>query len=302
MSRLLPILLLSAACVTAAGTSTPSTPRAPFAVKVVGHGPPMLLIPGLSSSGEVWDEVVAHYQDRYTCHVLTLAGFAGQAPLTGEALLPAAHAGLIRYLQEQKLEHPVLVGHSLGGFLGLWVASSNPELVGQLVIVDSAPSLAALQAPSITPTEAQQQADQLRGQLRMATPDQRAMYARMASKMLVSAPAQAERVMTWSLKSDPDTVADAAYYVMTHDLRPDLGTVRAPTLVVGTWLSYRPYATREQLLERFTSQYARCPTCTVTLNDKARHFVMLDDPQGLLAQIDGFLRTSAASTPISQAP
>src|ERR1035441_2564425 len=49
----------------------------PFQVKVTGHGRPMILIPGLSSSGETWDTTVARYQDRFQCHVLTLAGFAG---------------------------------------------------------------------------------------------------------------------------------------------------------------------------------------------------------------------------------
>ena len=304
MSRLLPLLLLATACATTTGsTGGPSSAaaRRPFDVKVVGHGPPMVLIPGLASSGEVWNEVVAHYQDRYECHVLTLAGFAGQPAISGP-LLPAVHDALIQYLTENKLDHPVVVGHSLGGFMGLWLATSNPDLVGQLVIIDSAPSLAALQAPSITDTEAKQQADELRSQLRMATPDQRAKFSRMAAKGMVTDAAQVDRVAGWSMKSDSDTVADAMYYVMTHDLRPELGSVRAPTLVIGTWVSYRPYATRADLLERFTAQYSRCGTCKVTLTDKARHFVMLDDPTGLLAQVDGFLQTSAPEPLSAKAP
>jgi hypothetical protein len=41
----------------------------PFQVKVTGHGRPVILIPGLSSSGETWDTTVARYQDRFQCHV-----------------------------------------------------------------------------------------------------------------------------------------------------------------------------------------------------------------------------------------
>ena len=66
-----------------------------FHVEVVGHVPPMILIPGLASGGEVWQGTVDHFKDRYTCHVLTLAGFAGQASLDG-ALLPAVHRELER--------------------------------------------------------------------------------------------------------------------------------------------------------------------------------------------------------------
>jgi N-formylmaleamate deformylase len=300
MSRLILAALLSLSCATASSTTQPSAPRAPFQVTVVGHGPPMLLIPGLSSPGEVWNEVVAHYQDRFECHVLTLAGFAGTKPIDG-ALMPQVHDGLVRYLREHQLSAPVVVGHSLGGFQALWLASSNPELVGRVVIVDAVPWLAALQAPSITPVEAAQQADAMRSQLRMSTPDQRAQYARGVAKALVTGDEQAQRVAKWSMTSDSDTVGDAAYYVLTHDLRDEVAKVRAPTLVIGTWVSYRPYATRQDVLDRFTQQYAKCTTCTVTLNDRARHFVMLDDRAGLLAQVDGFLQASAAGAPVVQA-
>jgi pimeloyl-ACP methyl ester carboxylesterase len=58
----------------------------PFRADVSGSGPPMLLIPGLNSSGAVWDGVIDHFKSRYTCHALTLAGFAGQPPLAAPAL------------------------------------------------------------------------------------------------------------------------------------------------------------------------------------------------------------------------
>ena len=289
MSRLLPAVFLTVACATAG--SIPASAPQPFQVTVVGHGPPMILIPGLSSSSEVWNEVVAHYRDHYECHVLQLAGFAG-APAIDQPLMPAVHDALVRYITQKQLVKPVIVGHSLGGFTGLWLASSNPELVGQLVVIDSVPWLAALQAPSITPMEAAQHGDAMRSQIRLATPDERAQYARMVSKAMVTDAAQINRVAGWSMQSNPDTVGDAAYYIMTHDLRADVASIRAPTLVIGTWLGYRPYATREDILTRFTAQYSACTTCTVTLNDHAKHFVMLDDQKGLLAQVDSFLQAS----------
>ncbi len=50
-------------------------------VEVTGSGPAMLLVPGLLSSGDVWQQVVEHFRPRYQCHVLTLAGFAGVPPV-----------------------------------------------------------------------------------------------------------------------------------------------------------------------------------------------------------------------------
>ena len=54
-----------------------------FRVHVSGTGRPVLLIPGLASSGGTWTTTVAHLNDRCTCHVLTLAGFAGTPPVGG---------------------------------------------------------------------------------------------------------------------------------------------------------------------------------------------------------------------------
>ena len=53
------VLILVSAAGARAQTAHPS-----FSVTVAGKGSAMLLIPGLLSSGEVWDSTVARYQDR----------------------------------------------------------------------------------------------------------------------------------------------------------------------------------------------------------------------------------------------
>jgi hypothetical protein len=50
----------------------PDPAGAAFSVKTTGKDRPMILIPGLLSSGEVWSATVDRYKDRYECHVLTL--------------------------------------------------------------------------------------------------------------------------------------------------------------------------------------------------------------------------------------
>src|SRR6476620_7915475 len=51
-----------------------------FSVDVKGKGKPIIFIHGLYCSGDVWKETVERYQKNYQCHVLTLAGFGGNAP------------------------------------------------------------------------------------------------------------------------------------------------------------------------------------------------------------------------------
>jgi pimeloyl-ACP methyl ester carboxylesterase len=78
---------------------------------------------------------------KHQCHVVTLAGFAG-VPAIDAPLLPAAEQQLSDYITANKFDRPVVIGHSLGGFLGMKLAADHPEQVGRLVIVDTLPALA----------------------------------------------------------------------------------------------------------------------------------------------------------------
>lgn len=56
---------------------TAPTPHPTFEVTVTGHGRPVILLPGLTCPGAVWDATVARYRGQYQCHVVSLAGFGG---------------------------------------------------------------------------------------------------------------------------------------------------------------------------------------------------------------------------------
>ena len=145
--------LLFVAVFSAFAWSDDGQPRS-FHVDVVGRGRPMILIPGLSSSPDTWKTTVARYRDRYECHVLTLAGFVGQPPIA-EPLIATARADLVKYIRDKHLDHPVVVGHSLGGTLAMGVAIDHPELVGPIVVVDMVPFLGGTVLQARTADEAQ---------------------------------------------------------------------------------------------------------------------------------------------------
>ena len=70
---ILALLLLGSALISWGAEPPPS-----FEVEVHGAGSPVLLVPGLSCSGEVWDQTVTALEGRHEVHVLSLAGFAGR--------------------------------------------------------------------------------------------------------------------------------------------------------------------------------------------------------------------------------
>jgi N-formylmaleamate deformylase len=278
------------------GAQTPPIPSS-FRVEVTGHGHPMIFIPGLSSSGETWKTTVAHYQDRFTCHVLTLAGFAGVPPITSP-LIATARVELAAYIRAQHLDRPIIVGHSLGGTLALAVAADHPDLVGPLVIVDSLPFLAGPQFQANTPDEARAGIAAMRAYMVTQTPKQYEDYVRSgaATTFMVTSPSDLETIKRWGLASDQRTVAEAMADLMGLDLREDVARITTPTLVLGTWSGLheqlKKYGTdvpRAAFVQTFDQQFARVPKLHFVLAETARHFIMLDDPQWFFQQMDAFV-------------
>ncbi len=274
---------------TTESTATIATPAAPvFDVHVTGSGPDVLLIPGLASSGATWDGVVAHLAPHYRCHVFTLAGFAG-VPAAPGAPLDTAEAAIDGYVRAQHLHAPVVIGHSLGGFVALRLAIDHPDDVGRLVIVDALPALGATRMDSLTPEQLHEFAAQMRQQL--ATQDDAHFAAAQAGQIatLVTAPADVARVQAWARGSDRATVVAAMSDMLGDDLRPRLQRVHAPTLVMGSWAAYKEVSTLEASRAVYARQYRDLAGVRIEMAPTARHFIMLDDPAWFDATLDAFL-------------
>lgn len=294
-------LLLALAATTGIGAAraeaqngATASPRS-FVVDVSGYGAPMILIPGLASPGRIWESTLAHFHGEYETHVLTLAGFAGQAPIDEELFLERVRDDLARYIRDTELERPVIVGHSLGGFLALWLAASKPDLVGPVITVDGLPFLPAVFAgPEATPESMRPQAEIMQTQMASQPPEGFEQGQKAMMRTMITDTALADRVARWTSKSDPGTVAQAMYELFTVDLRPRLPEIRSPVLVYGSWIAY---GAREQVLANFQREFAAVPDVEIVLSETGRHFLMYDDPQGLHGAMAAFLAQARADQP-----
>lgn len=261
-----------------------------FNVEVTGNGAPILMIPGLSSSGDVWDQSVEELKGRYQCHVVTLPGFAGQPAIEGENFLVTVGNELITYLKREKLEKPVILGHSLGGFLSLYIGSKEPEIASKLIIVDALPFFGAQQNPSATPESMKEMASMMKTNIAMQTPEQyEAMQPRMLKTMMKS-DSDVETVMEWGRKSHTATVAQAMYELYQIDLRQDISEIKVPTMVLGAWIGYKDFGvSREMTLRSFELQYKNLQGVRIEMSDEGKHFIMWDDPDFFFTKVKSFL-------------
>jgi N-formylmaleamate deformylase len=251
-----------------------------FVAHVSGEGRPIIFIPGLGCPGSVWDDTVAHLGDKVESHVLTLAGFAGRKP-TKPPLAATVRKELVRYIHAHRLDHPIIVGHSMGGFIAYWLAATAPDLIGGVVVVDAGPALAADAADPET-------AFSLRNAWAQAGDDELPDQVRVAYTSMVSDPKEIEPYLEAITKSDRQTMGDAIYELVTTDLRDKVASIRAPLLLVLADGGYQ---------QMYRAMVKPIPHHEIVVIAKAKHFVMLDDPKAFYAQIDQFLEAHPSDKP-----
>jgi len=271
--------------------STISAKEYSFKVEVSGEGKDMILIPGLSCTGEVWKETVKHYKGDFRCHVITLPGFGTCSPVNfGESFNEFISKELINYVKEQKLDKPYIIGHSLGGFLALKLETQNPGTFAGLIIVDALPFLPAIMNPMATAESMKPMALNMKSQMSNRKKGESVEFLRPMMKSMTNDSTNAETILNWSFESDPKTVAQANYELYITDLRNDLEKAECPILVMGAWIAYKGYGvTHEITYTNYKNQYAKAKNATIKITDKGKHFIMWDDTDFFYKLSDNFL-------------
>lgn len=259
-----------------------------FEVKVIGKGEPIILIPGYSCSGEVWNETVDHLKNRYELHVLTLAGFGTAKPIQDEEILKTVRNQIIQYVEDKKLQKPMLIGHSLGAFMTLWLHSNEPDLFGKSICVDGVPFISAIYNPLAT-AESMKENPQFNKEMVIENfkklPNEG--YIENTTKAMtfqVEDTVRARQIATWNFQSDRRTLGSTLVEMSTTDLRPELSKIKENILVLASI-----FQTKENSKVVYGKQYELLKNKTVVVAD-SKHFIMYDQPEWFYAQINAFLK------------
>jgi pimeloyl-[acyl-carrier protein] methyl ester esterase len=259
-----------------------------ISVVVRGQGPDVVLIPGLASSRAVWEGVAAHLEKTHRLHLVQVVGFSEPTAQPDGPVFEPVVQDILAYIRSAGLIKPALIGHSMGGTAALRIATSTPDAVGRLMIVDSLPFFSVLINPAATAETITPAADA--AMARMLGQDADAFRTQQANGLRIlakSAAAQAS-ALEWSVGSNRSVMARMMRDVMVTDLRADLGKVTAPVTVVYAWdvLMMRPAQIVDQL---YALNYTGVQILTLKRIDGAFHFVMLDQPALFAGAVSGFL-------------
>ena len=273
---------------------TPAFASDRISVEVVGTGPDVVLIPGLSSSPEVWRSTIAALPG-YRYHLIHVRGFAGLAPganSTGPVVSPVADE-IARYVRDGGLTRPALVGHSLGGTLAMMVATRHPDSVGRLMVVDMFPFIGAMfGGPSATPDSVRPMAEQIRTGIASTSGDAARAQTEQTIAGMVRTESMRAAAVEHSLASDPATSGQAMYDIVTTDLTRDLVRFTGPFRVLYAAPPTMPFSP-DMLGIFYRTAYSGAPQAEVELIPDAYHFIMWDEPARFQRELREFLMEPA---------
>ena len=265
-----------------------------FHVRIDGPEHPVgdvILVPGLTSSPDVWEGLTEALKDRYRIHRVHVQGFAGapaEANAEGPVSAPVAE-DLARYIAEQELEKPAVIGHSMGGTIAMMLAARHPDSVGKLMVVDMVPFMGAMfGAPGATAESVAPVADQIYAGMANGPREAYNAQARASINGMINTESLRAGPIRDMETSDQQVAASAFRELIVTDLRPELGRITAPTTVLYVKFN-DPRMTPEITDGIYQASFANLPGAELKRIDDSAHFIMLDQPALFAAEVNAFL-------------
>lgn len=103
-----------------------------------GSGRPLIILHGLFGISDNWAGLAKQWSEHFTVYAADLRNH-GQSPHSDEWNYTAMAEDIIELMGDEKLNDVVLLGHSMGGKVGMRLAIDYPTALSKLVVVDIAP-------------------------------------------------------------------------------------------------------------------------------------------------------------------
>ncbi len=251
--------------------------------EVQGTGEPLLLVHGLGSSAQDWEEQFAFFAKSHRVIAVDLRGHGRSAKPQGPYSIAGFSDDVAALLHQLQASAAHVVGISMGGAVAFQLALDHPGLVRTLTIVNSGPEL-------ILRTLAERTAIGLRFAIvrLFGLPP----LGRMISKRLFPDPAHEELRRTFAERLASNQTA--AYLASLRALvgwsvSARIGEIRCPVLVVTADQDYTPVS----LKEAYVAQLADARLCVIP---DSHHALPMERPAAFNQVLAGFLGEHATGS------
>jgi pimeloyl-ACP methyl ester carboxylesterase len=255
-------------------------------VTVTGSGDPILFLGGFATAGDaVWQETVDQLAKTHQCHVINYAGFAGQDAIS-VPWLPQVVDGIESYMLENDLKNITIIGHSLGGTLGIDLAANTDLNISKLLIIDALPANGALMFPNFDPKALVYESPYNQQMLDMDDTAFSQMAMGMAAGMATDATNQ-KQIVKWMKTTDRKTYVYGYTDYLKFDMRERLKEINIPVTILAAG---KPYGA-DVVKANYEKQYENLKNYDFQMNADSAHFIMMDQPEWFMEQVQNFLKS-----------
>lgn len=107
--------------------------------RIEGEGKPLLIIHGFMGMSDNWKSLASHYAGSgFKVHAIDLRNH-GRSFHSDEFTYAAMVADVMAYCEAQNLDVFSVIGHSMGGKVGMLLATTHPSRVDKLIVADIGP-------------------------------------------------------------------------------------------------------------------------------------------------------------------
>ncbi|WP_185867143.1 alpha/beta fold hydrolase [Blattabacterium cuenoti] len=106
--------------------------------KIYGLGPPILVLHGLFGNGENWISFAKEFKKFYQIHLLDIRNH-GKSFFSDKMNYDIISEDILKYINYYGLNHPILLGHSMGGRAVIKFSIKYPVIPKKVIIVDISP-------------------------------------------------------------------------------------------------------------------------------------------------------------------
>jgi 3-oxoadipate enol-lactonase len=107
----------------------------PIFARLMGHGPPALLIHGMTVSGEMFAPIAERLATTHQLIIPDLPGHGRSASVPGPYSPQRLAGDLADLVSQLEIRPATVLGYSQGGPIALQLAHDHPDLVGRLILV-----------------------------------------------------------------------------------------------------------------------------------------------------------------------
>lgn len=247
----------------------------------VGSGPYLVLVHGTGATKDTnWGPLVEALQDRYTIVAMDLSGSGETLEPGGEITLDVLVDQVIGAARAAGAETYHLLGYSLGAVVAATVAARNPESVQSLITVAGWPESGLRERHQF----------ELWQRLFEQDPETIARFAMltgMSPDFWQMTDEELEGAVQGFTSILPPGLDRQAAFDATVNIRTELASVEAPTLVVGM--------THDQMVPLpSTRDFANAISSSSFVELNAGHLLPFEKPTLLIETVEAFLAEQAA--------